>query len=326
MLDRRQMMITAGAGLLGGMAGPAFAQSWPARPVTITVPFPPTSASDIIARALGEYFRTVFNGTFIVENRPGATGNIAVGVVAKSQPDGHSLLVSTSGPVATNVLTFKNLAINPTTELTPIGLIAEIPGIICVKGDLPMKTIKDLIDYDTANPGKLTFGHPGVGTFGHMAGEMLATKFGRKFTWVPYQGSPPLIRDLAAGIVDVAFDIATVSLPLVAAGQIKAIAAMAGQRIPEIRDVPTVTEQGIAGLESSAFVALLAPAGLPPDLVQKLNAALNAWLGTDDAKKILKNATMRALGGSQEDLRASVKREIERWEPVVKAANIQLGN
>ncbi len=302
------------------------AQTWPARPVSVVVPFAPGGSADIVARLLAERFNTVFKGAFVVENRAGATGNLGVGVVAKAPADGYTLLFSTSGPVATNVLMFKNLQVDPTKELTPIVLVAEVPALVAVNPKLPIRSIKDLLDYDKANPGKLTFGHAGTGGMGHMASELLAGLEGRKFTNVPYQGSAPVTRDLVAGNVDVAFDLAPSYIPHIQAGTVRAIAVTTSRRLPELPDVPTVAEQGIKDYEASAFVALLGPANMPADLVQKLNDATNDWLKTDEANKALAVQTLRPLGGTPDALRARIQKEIDKWRPVVQAAGISLGN
>jgi tripartite-type tricarboxylate transporter receptor subunit TctC len=326
MLNRRMMIASTSAGIFGTMLGRASAQSWPSRPVSIIVPFPPGGSTDIIARLLGEKLRAATGGTFIIENKAGATGNIGVAAAARATPDGHTLLISTSGPVATNTITFKNLPTNPLTELTPIALLAEIPGIIAVKNDLPVKNLKELLDYDQANPGKLTFGHPGLGSMGNMAAEMLAIRTNRKFSYVPYQGSGPMVRDLAGGVLDGVFDLAPSCLPLIQGGQIRGIAAMSTYRLSELPNLPTVIEQGFPDFDGSSFVALLGPAGLPADIVQKLNAVVNDWIRSDEGKKVISTQMMHPIGGTPDDLRVSTQKTIARWAPVVKAAGISLGN
>lgn len=303
----------------------AAGQQWPSRPVTIIVPFAAGGSTDIVARLMAERFRAVFNGTFVIENKAGASGNLGAAVAAKAPADGYTLLFSTSGPVATNVLIFKNPPINPLTDLTPIALVAEVPLLVAVNSKLPIRNIKELLDYDKANPGKLNFGHAGTGGMGHMASELLATLEDRKFNNIPYQGSAPVTKDLVAGMVDVAFDLAPSYIPQIQAGSIRAIAVTTSQRLPDLPDTPTIMEQGIQ-YEASSFVALLGPPGLPPDLVQKLNAATNEWLQTDEAKKALAVQTLRPLGGSPEKLQTRMKFETEKWAPIVKRAGISLGN
>jgi tripartite-type tricarboxylate transporter receptor subunit TctC len=308
-----------------GAAAPAAAQQWPSRPVSIVVPFPAGGSTDIVARLMAERFRAVFNGAFVIENKSGASGNLGATFAAKAPADGYTLLFSTSGPVATNVLIFRNPPINPLTDLTPIALVAEVPLLVAVNSKLPIHNIKELLDYDKANPGKLNFGHAGTGGMGHMASELLATLEDRKFNNIPYQGSAPVTKDLVAGMVDVAFDLAPSYIPQIQAGSIRAIAVTTSQRLPDLPDVPTIAEQGIQ-YEASSFVALLGPAGMPKDIVGKLNAATNEWLQTDEAKKALAVQTLRPLGGTPEKLQARMKFEIEKWAPIVKRAGIVLGN
>ena len=302
------------------------AQPWPSHTVTIVVPFPAGGSTDIVARLMAEQLRTQFNGAFVIENKPGATGNLAVVAVAKSAPDGDTLLFSTSAPVATNVLIFKHPPVDPLKELTPIALVAEVPLVVAVNAKLPIHNIAELLAYDKANPGKLNFGHAGTGGMGHMASELLASMEGRTFNSIPYQGSAPVTKDLMAGMVDVAFDFAPSYIPQIKAGTIRAIAVTTAQRLPDLPGVPTIAEQGIANYEASSFVALLGPAGLPPDLVTRLNAAVNDWLKTDAANQALAQQTLRPLGGTPEMLRARIQSEIDKWGPVVKRTGIALGN
>ena len=305
---------------------PGAAQPWPSRTVTIVVPFPAGGSTDIVARLMAEEMRRQFNGAFVIENKPGATGNLGVVQVAKSPPDGYSLLFSTSAPVATNVLIFKHPPVDPRKELTPVALVADVPLLVAVNPKLPIHNIAELLAYDKANLGKLNFGHAGTGGMGHMASELLASMEGRTFNSIPYQGSAPVTKDLMAGMVDVAFDFAPSYIPQVQAGTIRAIAVTTAQRLPDLPDVPTIAEQGIANYEASSFVALLGPAGLPPDLVTKLNMAVNDWLNTDAAKQALAQQTMRPLGGTPEMLRNRIENEINKWRPVVERTGIALGN
>jgi tripartite-type tricarboxylate transporter receptor subunit TctC len=305
---------------------PTAAQQWPSRPVSIVVPFAAGGSTDIVARLMAERMRSVFNGSFVVENKAGATGNLGVAYAAKSPPDGYTLLFSTSGPVATNVLLFKTPMLDPLKELTPIALVAEVPLLVAVNAKLPIHNIRELLAYDKANPGKLNFGHAGTGGMGHMASELLASLEGRAFNSIPYQGSAPVTKDLVAGMVDVAFDLAPTYIQHVQAGTIRAIAVTTSQRLPDLPDVPTVAEQGITNYEASSFVALLGPAGMQQDLVMKLNTAVNDWLKTDEAKQALARQTLRPLGGTPDMLQARMRAEIEKWGPVVKRAGISLGN
>ncbi|MDQ8727786.1 tripartite tricarboxylate transporter substrate binding protein [Bradyrhizobium sp. LHD-71] len=307
-------------------ATPAQSKDWPSRPVTIIVPFVAGGSTDIVARLMAERFRAEFNSAFVIENRPGATGNIGAVAAAKAAPDGHTLLFSTSGPVATNVLLFKTLQANPLTDLAPIALIAEVPLFVVVNAKLPIHNLKELLDYDKANPGKLNFGHAGTGSMGHMASELFAETAGRKFTSIVYQGSPAVTRDLVAGVIDVAFDLVPSYMPFIQAGTVRAIAVATSQRMPELADVPTVMEQGFKNFEASSFVALLGPANMPQEIVQKLNAVANAWLQEDASKKALQAQTLHAIGGTPEKLKERMRAEIRKWEPVVKSAGISLGN
>lgn len=324
MLDRRRMLLSTGATLSVAVAGTAQAQAWPAKPVTIVVPFVAGGSSDIVARGLAEFLRKRFGNSFIIENRAGATGNIGVAAVTKAAPDGYTLLVSTSGPAATNVAMFKNLPHDPRKDLTPIALIGDSPVVIFVNPALPIRTVKELLDYERANSGKFSVGHPGTGTLGHMVVEMLSGRTGRKLVYIPYQGSPPMHNDVMSGKVEAGVDLLSSVLPHIQAGRLRAIATTAEKRPPELPDVALASEQ-VTGFTAAGFTALLGPAGLPADIVGKLNAAINEWLPTDEAKKLMTTFTMRPIGGTPDDLRLRTQQEIDKWEPVIKAAGLAIG-
>jgi tripartite-type tricarboxylate transporter receptor subunit TctC len=329
MLDRRNLLLAAGAGLAGATPMSALSQQppWPtAKPVAIVVPFSAGGSADITARTLAERFRSLFGGTFIVENRAGATGNIGVAHVVKSPPDGYTLLLCTSGPAATNVLIYKKLPHDPRKDLTPIVLIGDSPVVILVRPDLPIRNIQDLVEYDRKNPNKLSIGHPGAGGMGHMVAEMLAGRTNSKFNYIPYPGSPPMTRDIMGGSVDAGVDLLSSVLPLIQAGRLRAIATSAATRPPELPDVPTVAEQGLTDFSAAGFLAMLGPAGLPQDIVMKINVAINDWIKTDEAKKLMSTYTMRPIGGTPEDLKVRMQVEIDKWGPVVKAAGLEVND
>ncbi len=310
------------AALLG--AGPATAQAWPSRSVSIVVPFPPGGATDVIARLLAEHFRKQFGQPFVIDNKPGATGNIGAGAVARAVPDGYTLLVSTSGPIATNVLIFKKLPFDTRKDFTPIAPLAEIPALVVANPNVPVKTIQDLIAYDRANPGKLNLGHAGIGGMGHMAAELLAMTAQTKFVTVAYQGSAPATTALLSGETDFGVDLASSYLPHIQAGKIRALAVTTAKRLPQLPDVPTVAEQGVPGFEAAGFAGLEGPVGLSPEIVKKLNAAANDWLATDEAKATLAKNSLTPIPGTPEDLHARVLKEIDKWRPVVERAGIAL--
>jgi tripartite-type tricarboxylate transporter receptor subunit TctC len=303
--------------------GPA-ADEWPSRPVTMIVPFPAGGNADIAARAVANALGEALGKQFVVDNRGGAGGNIGGAAVAKANPDGYTLLFTTPAPAALNKLMYKTMPYDPERDLMPVALVAKSPLIVAAKLDFPAKTLPDLIAYAKQNPGKVTVGHPGHGTLGHITLELIQQFAGMKMTGVPYRGTTPLTTDLLGGQVDVAMDFMPTYVPLVADNKIRALAVTTSQRTAELPDVPTVQEAGFKGFEATAWYAIVAPTGTPNDVVSKVNNAVNAYLASDKGKAFLKQNTMQGAGGSPADLKAFIADELAKWGPVIAAANISM--
>ena len=316
---RRTLLFAAAAFALPAVAR---AQTWLARTVTFVVPFPAGGNIDVLARAVAAELSEKLGQQFIVDNRAGAGGNIGGAAVARSVPDGYTLLFGTPGPISTNKLLYKSLPYDPEKDLTPVILVGSSPLIIVAHLMTPAKDLKELIAYAKANPDKLNAGNPGNGTLGHITSELLQQHTGIKMTHVPYRGTPPLTTDVLGGQVHVAFDFMPTYVPLVNDGKLRALAVTSSRRAPELPDVMTVQEAGFAGFEATAWYAIVAPAGTPADIVQKVNAATNAYLKSEKGKAQLVQFNMQAAGGTPEDLRAYIAAEQKKWGPVVKAANI----
>jgi tripartite-type tricarboxylate transporter receptor subunit TctC len=302
----------------------AVADEWPARPVTMIVPFPAGGPADIAARAVGNALSETLGKQFVIDNRAGAGGNIGGAAVAKATADGYTLLFTTPAPVALNKLMYKSLPYDPERDLIPIVLVAKSPLIVTAKLDFPAKTLADLIAYAKQNPGKVNLGHPGNGTLGHITSELVQQFAGVKMTNVPYRGTSPLTTDLLAGQIDVAMDFMPTYVPLVADHKIGALAVTTSQRTSQLPDVPTVQEAGYKGFEATAWYAVVAPAGTPKDIVDKVNNAVNAFLRSDKGKTFLELNTMQAAGGSPEDLKSFIAGELAKWGPVIEAAKISM--
>lgn len=314
------------AGLTTAMVTPiaANSQTWPARPVTLIVPFPAGGATDLLARALGQDLSEQLGQQFVIENRTGATGNIGAEVAAKATPDGNTILFSTPGPIALNQLMFKSLPFDPQRDLLPIVLIAKSPHIFIANPKLQWKTLNEVLDYAKANPGKITAGIPGVGTTAHISLELLLRDSGAKMTLVPYRGGVPLTVDLIGGQIDVGADLISDQVPKVAGGKVRALAITSSRRSEQLPDVPTVAELGFPGFEATAWFVLAAPTGTPNNIVQKINSAVNAYLQSDKGKQQLSTLDLQASGGSPQDVKEFIKGEIAKWAPVIKAANITM--
>lgn len=322
-VTRRIALAIAAVGLLAAPSV-SWAQGWPSRPVTVILPFAAGGGTDLLARALSQDLGERLGQQFVVDNRAGAGGNIGAGAVAKAAPDGYTIMFGTPGPLANNKLMYKNLPFDPEQAFVPIVLIAKSPLIIAARTSLPVKDIKELAAYAKANPGKLNVGVPGNGTLGHITSLLLQKELGINMTSVPYRGTALVVNDLLGGQVDLAMDFMPSYVPLVREGKIRALAVTTAERSSDLLDVPTVQEAGFKGFEASAWFALAAPAGTPTEIIDKLNAATNAFLKSPKGKEALATLSMQAIGGSPADLKAFIGTELQKWGPVVKDANISM--
>jgi len=314
------------ASLLGAAvltpAAPAHADTWPSRTVTFLVAFTPGTTSDVIARRLAHDLSEKLGKSFIVENKGGAGGNIGATAVARSSPDGYTILFATTGQAATNKLMYKNIEYDPQRDFAPVVLIGKAPVIVTARPDAPFSSIKELIAYSKANPTKVTSAYPGNGTLGHITGELLNRTAGISISAAQYKGAAAMLPDLMGSHIDMAMDSATPYLGPVKAGKIKALAIASATRWSMLPDVPTVAESGIPGFEASVWYALLAPAKVPAEVVTKLNAATNAWLQEPATKEFLANVGAQPAGGTPDDLKVFTQSEIDKWGPIIKDANI----
>jgi tripartite-type tricarboxylate transporter receptor subunit TctC len=298
-------------------------QTWPARPVTVVVPFTAGTASDLVARGLAAYLGAALGQPFVIDNRGGAGGNVGSAAVVRATPDGYTLLLATTGPAANNKLIYKDMPYDPQRDLAPIALIGKSPVLITAKESFPAKTVKDLIDYAKANPGKVTVGYPGNGTLGHITGGLLQQRAGVQFVEVQYRGSTAIVDDLLGGSIDIAMDSMAPYVPFVQQGKLHALGIASANRWPQLPNVPTIAESGLPGFEASVWYAFVAPKDTPPEIVTKLNAAANAYLKTPEASQLFQNLGIQAAGGTPDQLKAFVDAELEKWGPIIKAANIQ---
>ena len=302
---------------------PATAQTWPARPITLVVPFTAGTASDVLARSFAEYLQKRLGQPVVIDNRGGAGGNIGGAAVAKAAPDGYTFLFATTGPAATNKLMYANMAFDPERDFAPVALVAKLPVIIVTRAGAPIADLGALIAYAKANPGKLSIGFPGNGTLGHITGLMLARSGGLDVNAVQYRGSAQIISDLLGGHIDLGMDSMAAYVTNVQGGQLAALAIASARRWPGLPNVPTVSEAGLPGFEASVWYALMAPAGTPADIVARLNAEANAYLATDEARDMFAKLGAEPAGGSPADAAAFIRAELEKWGPIVRDANIR---
>lgn len=313
--------LSLGAALASGLA-PASAQDWPSRPITMVVPFAAGTTSDVIGRALVDHLGRSLGQTVVIDNRSGAGGNIGAAAVAKAPADGYTILLATTGQAATNKLMYKDITYDPQKDFAPVVLIGRAPVLVSARPDLKANTLSELIALAKAEPGKLTAGFPGNGTLGHITGLLLMAKGDVKLAQAQYRGSVPIMTDLLGGHIDVGMDSMAAYVPNVKEGKLKALAIASPQRWSGLPDVPTAAESGLPGFEAAVWYALLAPAGTPPAVVARLNAATNAFLQTDQAKQMFDRFGVIAAGGTPQDLSAYQAAEIAKWGPIIKEANI----
>ena len=309
--------------VLLAMGGPGSAQApgYPARPVTVIVPFPPGGSTDWLARMLSQKLEQRLKGTFVVENRPGGANVVAAVTVAKSPPDGHTLLMTTSTTMAINPSVFKNLAYDPLKDFVPVALVSGVPFVLVVNAALPVTSIADLVREAKAKPGGLTYASTGAGSAAHLYMVLLQNALGIPATGVPYKGNAPGLQDTVAGHVSVMFSDLLGALPHIQSGKLRVLGVTTKDRAPAAPDLPTLQEAGVAGYDASAWQMIVAPVKTPKEIVDRLNAELNAI--------VREPATNREINGRGHiaiatppvaELQRFVASEIVRWGKVVEAA------
>ncbi|MBV9192085.1 MAG: tripartite tricarboxylate transporter substrate binding protein [Betaproteobacteria bacterium] len=301
----------------------ALAQSYPAKPIKIVVPFPAGGIADLYARLIGARVTEGWGQPVVIENRTGAGGNIGADAVAKSAPDGYTLVMGSFGTHAVNVSLFSSMPYDPVKDFTPIILVLEAEGLLVVHPSVPAQSVLDLIAYARAHPGKLTFASAGMGTASHLAGELFKTMAKVDMTHVPYKGNVPAITDLLAGQTSLLFGTTPTVLPHAKAGKLRALATIGSVRSAAAPDLPTVAET-LPGFEVNNWVGLLAPAGTPNDIVRKWNAEVNKIMTGADIKQRLPTEGARYAPNTPEEFGAFIKSEIAKWAPVVKASGARV--
>lgn len=297
--------------------------TYPTKPVRIVVPFPPGGTTDIIARATAQKLSEAWGQQVIVDNRPGAAGNIGAELVAKSAPDGYTFLMGTVGTHAINPSLYAKMPYDHVKAFAPVILVAGVPNVLVVNPELPVKTVPELIAYAKANPGKLNFASSGSGTSIHLSGELFKTMTGVQMTHVPYKGSAPALTDLIGGQVQLMFDNLPSSLAFIKAGKLRALAVTSTTRAAALPDVPTVADF-VPGFEASSWFGLLAPAGTPPTIIDKVNGEVAKWLTTPEAKEKLTSQGANVAGGTPQDFAKHIQAETAKWAKVVKESGAKV--
>ncbi|HEV7477243.1 MAG TPA: tripartite tricarboxylate transporter substrate binding protein [Burkholderiales bacterium] len=299
-------------------SGSAFGQGFPTKPVRFVVGFTPGGPSDILARALGQKLAKRWSQQVVVDNRPGAGGNLAAEAAAKSAPDGHTWLLGNNSILATNQSLYRSLPYDPVKDFAPVALVAIQPNILVVHPSLPVSSVEELIQFSKANPGKLNYASSGSGAAAHLAGELFKAMAGVDLVHVPYKGAQPALTDVIAGQVQMMFATSASVIPYIKAGRLRALAVTTAQRSASVPELPTVAEAGVPGFEATTWHGVVVPAGTPLPTVQFLNEAINAVLKEKDLKDRLNSLGAEIATGTPKEFADYIAREIPKWAKVVK--------
>ena len=311
--------------VLALIALPALAQSdaaFPARPIRLLVPFAAGGGNDLLARVISQRLQTAWGQAVLVDNKPGAGGNIGADFVAKSAPDGHTLLLATN-TLAINPAIFAKMPFDVRQDFAPVALAAATPFVLLVNNELPVKSVRELIAHARAKPGKLSYASVGIGTPHHLGMELFKSLTGTDIVHVPYKGSVTSLTDLSSGQVQVMLASINAAMPFMQGGKVRAIAIAEPRRIESARDLPTVIESGVPGYEITAWYAVLAPARTPPEIVRKLGDEIFKVMGESDTRERLRPAGFEIVRGNAAELRALISSDIDKWAGVVKSAGIK---
>jgi tripartite-type tricarboxylate transporter receptor subunit TctC len=300
------------------------AQQYPAKPIRIIVPFPAGGIADLFGRVIGQKFNEAWGQSAVVDNRPGAGGNIGADLVAKSPPDGYTLVTGSIGTHAVNVSLFSKLPYDPVRDFAPVSLIMEAEGLLVVHPSLPVKSVRELVALAKARPGQLSYASAGHGTASHLSGELFKSMAKVDMVHVPYKGNVPAITDLLTGQTSLLFATMPTVLPQVQAGRLKALAVTSSSRSPAAPELPTIAEAALPGYSVTNWIGIFAPAGTPRDIVQKLNGEIIRTMQAPDIQKRLVNEGAKFTAATPDQFGVFVKAEMAKWAKVVKEAGIRV--
>jgi tripartite-type tricarboxylate transporter receptor subunit TctC len=313
------------AGAFAAVVLPALAQDkWPSKPITYVVPFPTGGTTDILARLIAQRLGAALGTTVVVDNKPGAGGNIGSEIAARAAPDGYTILGGTISSHAINVSLYSKLGYDPVKSFAPITLIGSNPNVLVVPASSPFKSLADIIAEAKAKPGSIAFASAGNGTSQHLSGELLKSLAKIDLVHVPYKGSAPAIQDVIGGQVPMMFDTSVVAGPHIQSGKLRALAVTSGKRAPAFPNVPTVAEAGLPGYELVSWQALFAPAGTPQPILDRLYAEIVGILKSAEMQERLASLGMEPSGMTPAELSTFQRAEIEKWARVIKAAGVKI--
>ena len=302
---------------------PAAAQDWPTKPVRIVVPFGPGSTPDMVARLIADRLQPKLGQSFVIENKPGASGNLGTDAVAKAEPDGATIGISIGGPLAINTLLFSKLPYDPAKDIAPVTQLITQPSALAVNSELGVNSVAELVALLKREPGKYNFGSIGNGSLSHLAMEAIALKSGTRMVHVPYPGSPQAMTAVLRGDVQMACLPAIAVTPQLASGKVKILAVSTGRRSALLPDIPTLKEAGI-DVEADAWMGLIAPGGTPTPVIARIHDAVVEAITAPAAREKLATQLMEPIGNSPAEFRAVIEREVARWAPVIKAIDLKI--
>jgi tripartite-type tricarboxylate transporter receptor subunit TctC len=301
----------------------AQAQEWPAKPVTLVVPFPPGGSTDMIARTLGPQLQQRLGGTFVVDNKAGAGGTVGAGIAKRAAPDGYTILVSSLGPFVIGPHLMKSLPYDPLKDFDYLTVAVQAPNVLAVPANSPHKSLADVLAFLKANPGKMTFASAGNGTSDHLTAELFWQETGTTGLHIPYKGGAPAMTDLLGGQVEATFMNINTGLPQIREGKLRALAITSTKRSPLLPEVPTMEESGLKGVTVYSWQAFAAPKGIPADIKSKLHGALVAGLDEPQVKKRLLDLGFEIVGNTPEEFTSFQASEFARWKKVIEVGKVK---
>ena len=320
---RRRTLLQTTLAAAAAHAAPSFAQAWPARPIKLVVPFPPGSSPDIIGRLIAEPLGHALGHTVIVDNKPGAGGNVGTAMVAKADADGYTFLFTIQGPLVTAPLLSKGLSYDPVKDLVPVTLVATSPNVLVVDPKLGANTLADFVRIAKQKQGSLNYGSVGNGSASHLAMELFKARAGLDIVHVPYQGFPQVVNAILAGEVQAGFMVPGIAMGQVRAGKLRALGVTTLGRSGSLPELPSFVEQGYADFEAISWQAVLAPAGMPKAIIERVSRELIRIIKSDEVRARMLGQYFSAAGTAPEALSGLMKSERERWARVIKAAGVK---
>jgi tripartite-type tricarboxylate transporter receptor subunit TctC len=313
------------AGAVALFAAPfAQADAWPDKPVRIVVPAPAGSSLDVVVRLLGEKLKDRWKQPIVADNKPGAGGMLGMDAVAKAAPDGYTLGIGFNGPIAFGPFMYKKMPYDPAKDLAPVVLATSQPNVLAVQAGNPAKTLPEFVAWARQQGDKLSYASVGMGSSSHLTAELFARDAGLKAVHVPYNGSPPAATSVAAGETQLLFAVAPALIPMVQANKIKLLGVTSAERVPSMKDVPTLAEQGMPGFEALAWNGLFAPAATPAAIVERINADVNAVLKLPEVREAFARQGLIPGGGSAAEFKTMIEHDAKKWGAIITKADIKL--